>query len=100
MCIEIKHSLATTIIQSKHSCLGPYLNLLLLVITFISTVLISKKDHLFEIETAQISVVLCSLQMACPFQDKRYAISKIIKVMISLRNVVHLLSKKSLLFCL
>jgi hypothetical protein len=67
---------------------------LLLVITLISPVLISKKDHLFEIENAQIFVVLSSLQMACPFQDKRYTISKIIKGIISLRNVVHLFSKK------
>ena len=41
----------------------------------------SEKDHLFEMKKSQISTylffVLCSLEIACSLQDKRYAIKKI-----------------------
>ena len=48
-----------------------------------------KKSYLFEIENTQLSVnfiLLCSLQVAYNFNDKRYAILKGINVMASLRT--------------
>jgi hypothetical protein len=62
----------------------------------------NKKDHLFNIEKSldiHLLVVLCSLQIAYPFQDKSYAIYKIIKVMFFLLRNSSLFSKGSTFCC-
>ena len=49
--------------------------------------LISEKYHFFHIyKSSELFIVLCSLQIASTFQDKRYTIWKITTVIISLRK--------------
>ena len=49
----------------------------------------SEKSHLFK----NLFIFLCSLQIASPFHDQHCTLSKILKVIISLRNA-HLCSER------
>ena len=46
------------------------------------------------------AIILCNLQIACPFQNKRCTFSKTIKVLFSLRNAQLFLSQKDVVYLL